>query len=96
MPALAVESEIQTACLVRGWVHGPPWRCPETAAKAARIFRVGKANTLLMTPNDWSTLSNGTVDGSPTGLHRYAGENRFVFVLLNVTDGHGNLALDDV
>lgn len=33
-------------------------------------------------PNDWSTLSNGT-----TGLHRYVGEQRFVFALLNVTDG---------
>ena len=30
------------------------------------IFRVGKANTLPMVPNDWSTLSNGTVDGRPT------------------------------
>jgi len=49
-----------------------------------------------MTPNDWSTLSNGTVDGSPTGLHRYVGENRFVFVLLNVTDGHGNLVSYDL
>ena len=61
-----------------------------------RVFRVGKANTLLMTPNDWSTLSNGTADGEPTGLHRYVGENRFVFVLLNVTDGHGNLASYDM
>jgi len=84
------------ACLACGWVHGPPWRCPESARKIIRVFRVGKANTLLMTPNDWSTLSNGTVDGVPTGLHRYAGENRFVFVLLNVTDGHGNLVSYDL
>ena len=60
-----------------------------------RTFRVGKANTLLVTPNDWSTLSNGTVGGVPTGLHRYVGEQRFVFVLLNVTDGHGDLASFD-
>jgi hypothetical protein len=36
------------------------------------------------------------VDGTPTGLHRYAGEQRFVFVLLNVTDGHRNLASYDL
>lgn len=81
MSALAVESEVLTACLACGWVHGQPWRCPESTAKRARVFRVGKANSLLLTPNDWSTLSNGTVDGTPTGLHRYSGENRFVFVL---------------
>ncbi len=62
----------------------------------ANVFRVGKANTLLLTPNDWSTLSNGTVDGEPTGLHRFVGENRFVFVLLNVTDGHGDLVSYDL
>src|SRR5437867_8875840 len=60
-----------------------------------RVVRVGKANTLLMAPNDWSTLSNGTVDGRPTGLHRYAGEQRFVFGLLNVTDGHGDVGSYD-
>jgi hypothetical protein len=63
---------------------------------AQEIFPVGKANTLLMTPNDGSTLSNGTADGEPTGLHRYVGENRFVFVLLNVTDGHGDLVSLDL
>ena len=61
-----------------------------------RVLRVGKANTLLVTPRDWSTLSNGTVDGTPSGLHRYVGENRFVFALLNVTDGQGNVASYDL
>ena len=59
-------------------------------------IRVGKADTILVTPNDWSTLSNGTVDGAPTGLHRYVGEQRFVFVLLNVTDGDGDLVSYDL
>ena len=61
-----------------------------------RVLRVGKANTLLVAPRDWSTLSNGTVDGTPSGLHRYVGENRFVFALLNVTDGQGNVASYDL
>ena len=99
-PQLAVPPEVITACLACGWVHGHPWRCPGHLTLAmipairrqnAEDVRVGKANSLLLTPNDWSTVSNGTVDGEPTGLHRYAGENRFVFVLLNVTDGHGDL-----
>ncbi len=85
-----------TACLRCGWVHGFPWSCPNPTAKRDRVFRVGKANTLLLTPNDWSTLGNGTVDGEPTGLHRFVGENRFVFVLLNVTDGHGDLVSYDL
>jgi len=42
-------------------------------------------NTRLLTPNDWSGVSNGS-----TGLHRYQGEQRFAFVLLNVTDGNGD------
>jgi len=97
MRSVAMHPEVFTACLSCGWVHSHPWRCPESTAKPnVRVFRVGKANTLLLTPNDWSTLSNGTVDGEPTGLHRYVGENRFVFVLLNVTDGRGNLALYDL
>jgi hypothetical protein len=96
MSALAAHLEALTACLACGWVHGFPWRCPNFAAKPARVFRVGKANTLLLTPNDGSTLSNGTVDGEPTGLHRYVGENRFVVVLLNVTDGRGDLASYDL
>jgi len=55
---------------------------PRSAAQSLRpVFRVGKANTLLLTPNDGSTLSNGIVDGEPTGLHRYVGEQRFAFVL---------------
>ena len=58
-----------------------------------RTMKVGKTNTLIVAPNDWSTLSNGTVDGRPSGLHRYVGEQRFVFTLLNVTDGVGS-ALD--
>jgi predicted RNase H-like HicB family nuclease len=58
------------ACLSCGCVHGYSWRCPETAAKTARVFRVGKANTLLLTPNDWSALSTGTVDGELTRLRR--------------------------
>jgi len=81
MPSLAAELQALTACLACGWVHAYPWRCSESTAKPVRVFRVGKANTLPMTPNDWSTLSNGTVDGEPTGLHRFVGENRFVFVL---------------
>jgi len=50
-----------------------------------RTFRVGKLNTLLLTPNDWSGVFNGS-----TGLHRYQGEQRFAFVLLNVTDAYGD------
>jgi hypothetical protein len=83
MPALASEPDVLIACLACGWVHGSPWRgphayltvAPAVSRQTANPFRVGKANTLLMTPNDWSTLSNGTVDGEPTGLHRYVGEN---------------------
>ncbi len=60
------------------------------------VVRVGKANTLLIVPNDWSTLTNGTVDGVPSGLHRYVGEQRFVFGLLNVTDGDGDLVSYDI
>jgi len=87
---------VLTACLTCGWVHGYPWRCLEIAANFIRVFRVAKSNTLLLVPNDWNTLSNGTVDAMPTGRHRYVGEQRFVFVLLNVTDGHGNLASYDL
>ena len=86
---------VLTACLACGWVHGYPWRCPESTAKGDRVFRVAKSNTLLFVPNDWPTLTNGTVDGVPTGRPRYLGEQRFVFVLLNVTDGNGNLASYD-
>jgi len=84
MPALASEPDVLTACLACGWVHGFPWRCPTGQRSAvvptfrrqnANAVRVGKANTLLLTPNDWSTLSNGAGDGEPTGLHRYVGEN---------------------
>jgi len=51
-----------------------------------RVFRVSKGNTLLLTPNDWSGVFNGS-----TGLHRYQAEQRFVFLLFNVTDGRGDL-----
>lgn len=57
---------------------------------------MGKASVLLLMSNDWSNLSNRTVDGQRTGLHRSVGEQRFVFVLLNITDGHGNLASYDM
>src|SRR5207249_814113 len=30
-----------------------------------KVVRVGKANTILVVPNDWSTLSNGTIAGVP-------------------------------
>ena len=60
------------------------------------VVRVGKANTLLITPGDWSTLSNGTVDGRATGYHRYVGEQRFAFALLNVTDGDGDVVSYDL
>ena len=56
-----------------------------------RTFRVAKLNTRLLTPNDWSGVINGS-----TGLHRYQGEQRFAFVLLNVTDGYGNVAHADM
>jgi len=75
MPALASVPDVLTACLACSWVHESPWRCPRSATKTVRVFRFGEANTLLLTPNDWSTLSNGTVDGEPTGLHRFVGEN---------------------
>jgi len=55
-----------------------------------RTLRLGKANTLLATPGDWSGVFNGS-----TGLHRYQGEQRFAFVLLNVTDGYGNVTATD-
>lgn len=68
---------VLTACLACRWVHGFPWPCPtrESLAvmpssrprNAREAFRVGKANALHLTPHDWSTLSNGTVDGE---LHR--------------------------
>lgn len=40
---------------------------PPIHRQSANPFRVGKSNTLLLVSNDWSTLSNGTVDGEPTG-----------------------------
>jgi hypothetical protein len=52
MPTLAVESAVLTACLACGWVHAHPLRCHESTAKTARVFRVGKADVFLMTPND--------------------------------------------
>ena len=55
-----------------------------------RTLRLGKVNTLLATPGDWSGVFNGS-----TGLHRYQGEQRFAFVLLNVTDGVGNVTATD-
>jgi hypothetical protein len=82
MNALAVESGILTACLSCGWVHAFPWRCQNVSDLAVipatgrqndiRVFRVGKANTLLLTPNDWSTLSNRKSTGKAFGPYRVA------------------------
>jgi len=47
---------------------------------SAQLMKVGKVNTLLIVPMDYSTIFNGS-----TGLHRYVGEQKFVFVLLNVS-----------
>src|SRR5213594_2092707 len=99
------ETPRRIRCLSWGWVPGVPWRCPSESLAVIpathphtwrRVIRVGKSNAILMVPNDWSTLVNGTVGGKPTGLHRYVGEQRFAFALLNVTDGAGNVVSFDL
>ena len=52
-----------------------------------RTVKVGKENTLLVIPGDWSTVQNGS-----TGLHRYVSEQKFVFVFLNVTGSSANFS----
>ena len=103
---LAAPPPVVTACLACGWAQAFPRRCPRIPTsrggsgfggiEGSSGARVGKANTILMVPNDGPTLSNGTVNGAPSGLHGYAGEKRFVFVLRNVTNGVGDIVSHDL
>jgi len=72
------------------WFYGNEAKCYTTSGTIAyaphatleyclKTVKVGKENTLLVVPNDWSTVFNGT------NVHRYVGEQKFAFVLFNVT-----------
>lgn len=51
-----------------------------------KTIRQGKVNTLLIVPNDYSTVLNQSARFAGKDLgHRYLGEQRFVFLLLNCT-----------
>jgi len=81
---------ILTACLLCGWVHEFPGRCP----RFREAWRKLSSNFTVVPPsipregiyalNDWSTVFNGT------NVHRYVGEQKFAFVLFNVTGTSAN------
>jgi len=75
------------------WFYGNEAKCTTTTGTTSpyatldyclKTVKVGKENTLLVVPNDWSTVFNGT------NVHRYVGEQKFAFVLLNVTGSSTN------
>ncbi len=91
---LEVERLVLTACLTCSWVHEFLGTCPRSSETWRRLRGEfgGERNPRhgLLTPNDWSGVFNGSA-----GLHRYQGEPRFTFLLLNVTDGCGNVVHTD-
>jgi len=77
------------------WFYGNEAKCYTATGTSAypphasldyclKTVKVGKENTLLVVPSDWSTVFNGT------NVHRYVGEQKFAFVLFNVTGTSAN------